>query len=154
MGVQIQGDNMTVPGQASVVGTATSATHVINRKSAGTQKDYVAGLNLNAAAPIDLSVLTIRSGLYVPVRCIVYNPSGNMAAATLGLYTAAAGGGTAIVAPTLLATLTGTGKSQSLTIAAMTDSITATTLYPRLTVASGVAGTASLVLEYVDLEVI
>lgn len=77
-----------------------------------------------------------------------------MSSATLGLYTAALAGGTAIVAPVLLATLTGTGKFQSLSIAALTDVITATVLYPRLTVASGVAGTASLMLEFVELGLI
>lgn len=120
----------------------------------GTLKAYVTGLLLNTAAPADLATLTVLSTKYVPVRCIVYNPSGNMSSATLGLYTAAGAGGTAIVTPVLLATLTGTGKFQSLSIAALTDVITATVLYPRLTVASGVAGTASLMLEFVELGLI
>lgn len=123
----------------------------------GTLKAYVTGLLLNTAAPVDLATLTVLSTKYVPVRCIVYNPSGNMSSATLGLYTATGGGGgggVEIVAPTLLATLTGTGKFQSLPISAITSVVTAAVLYPRLTVASGVAGTASLMLEFVELGLI
>lgn len=154
MGVRISGNNITVPGQVAVEGTPTSLQHLPTMALVGTLRAYVENLDLNAAAPIDLDVLSVGSNLYVPVRCVIYNPSGNMSGASLGLYTAAGGGGTAIVAPVGLATLTGTGKFQSLTIAAITDMVTAQTLYPRLTVASGVAGTASLLLEYLDLSLI
>lgn len=152
MAFRINGDNADAPGQITVQGVPTSRQHVIQRGRAGTLKNYVQALDLNAAAPVDLSVLTVDSRLYVPVRVVVYNPSADVSAATLGFYTAAGGGGTEIVAPTLLATLNGTGKFQSLTVTALTSAITATTLYPRLTVAAGAAGTASLVVEYLDLE--
>jgi len=154
MGVAISGNNITVPGQIDLQGTPTSPNHPVTMRRNGVMRAYVEDLDLNAAAPIDLDVISVDSALYVPVRAIVYNPTGNMSSATLGLYTAAGGAGTAIVAPTLLATLTGTGKFQALTIAALTDMVTATTLYPRLTVASGVAGGASLVVEFVDLSLI
>lgn len=154
MGVTIDGDNIQVPGQIAVVGVPTSSQHVVPNALVGTRRNYVASLNLNAAAPIDLSTLAIDSALYIPLRAFVYKPTANLSSATLGLYTAAGAGGTEIIAPTLLATLTGTGKFQELTISALTSAIVATTIYPRLTVASGVAGTVSLVLEYMDLSVI
>jgi hypothetical protein len=133
---------------------ANSLTALVRNKEGQGLKAYVQGLDLNAAAPIDLTTVTVPSSLYVPVACYVYGPTANLSSATLGLYTAAGAGGTAIVAPTLLANLTGTRKFQSLAIAALTDVIIATTLYPRLTVASGVAGTASLVLQFLDLSLI
>lgn len=154
MATRIDGDNVTVPGQVSVSGAATIITHVITRGPCGLLRSYVKSINLNAAAPIDLTAIPIPSNRYIPVRCFVYNPTANLAAATLGLYTAAGAGGTAVVAPVLLASLTAVGKFQALSIAALTDVITDSTLYPRLTVASGVAGTASLVLEFQDLSLI
>jgi hypothetical protein len=151
---RIDGDNVTVPGQVSVSGPPTSLAHVPVMGNTGFLRGYVKSLNLNAAAPIDLAVLSILSANYIPIRCCVYNPSGNVAAATLGLYTAAGGGGIAIVAPTLLANLTAQGKFQELTIAALTDAVVAGLLYPRLTVAAGAPGIASLVMEYRDLSLI
>lgn len=154
MAVRIYNDGIVVPAQVMLQSAPLYRESAVSNGYVGTLKAFVSGLDLNAAAPIDLATLTVASSKYVPVRCIVYNPSGNMAAATLGLYTAAAAGGTNIVAPVLLATLTGVGKFQSLAIAALTDVITATTLFPRLTVASGVAGTASLMIEFVELGLI
>lgn len=154
MGVQVSGDNLVVPGQASVLLPPTSTTHVIVSLYAGTLKVSVPALNMAAAAPIDLTVLPVISANYIPVRCFVYKPTADVSAATLGLYTAAGGGGTAIVAPVLLANLTGVGKFQELTIAALASAITALQLYPRLTVASANPGTANLVLEFMDISLI
>lgn len=154
MATRIDGDNVTVPGQVSVSGPGTSLTHVATRGVTGLLRAYVKGIDLNAAAPIDLATITVPSALYIPVRAFVYNPSGNLAAATLGLYTAAGAGGVALIAPVLLASLTATTKFQLLSIAAITDVVTAATLYPRLTVAAGAPGTASLVLEFQDLAMI
>lgn len=154
MGVEISGDNINVPGQVAITGEISSLNHVVTARRAGSFRAYVQSLNLNAAAPIDLTSFTVPFAKYVPVRAIVFDATANLAAATLGLYTASGGGGTAIVAPTLLSNLTGSTKFQSLTIAALTDMVTAQTLYPRLTVASGVAGTASLMIEFVELDLI
>lgn len=154
MGVQISGNNLSVPGQATISGIPASLDHALTRRYGGTLRAFIGGLNLNAAAPVDLTTLLVPSDKYVPVRCVVFDPSGNMASATLGLYTQAAGAGTAIVAPTLLASLTAVGKFQALTIAALTDVITATSLYPRLTVAAGAPGTGAMLLEFIDLALI
>lgn len=151
MGVRIDGDNVTVPGQVAVSGAPTSLLHGVTRTTAGSLRAYVLSLDLNAGAPIDLTTLSVLSSKYVPIRCLVFNPDANVSSATLGLYTAAGGAGVAIVAPVVLATLTAVGKYQELTIAALTDVVTVQTLYPRLTVAAGVAGTADLLLEFIDL---
>lgn len=154
MPTQISGDNVLVPGQATIQGVPTALDHTVTSRYAGTLRAYVQGLLVNSAAPADLAALTVTSARFVPVRVIVYNPTGNMAAATLGLYTAAGAGGVAIVTPVLLAALTAVDTFQELTIAALASVITATTLYPRLTVASGVAGSVSLMIEFVDLSLI
>lgn len=154
MAATIDGDNANFPGQVAVLGLPTSLDHTVTLRNAGTRRAFVQNLNLNAAAPSDLSVITVPSALYIPVRIFVYRPTANLSAANLGIYTAAGAGGTAIVAPVALASLTAAGKFQQLTIAAITDAVVATTLYPRLTVASGVAGTVSIVMEFQDLSLI
>lgn len=81
----------------------------------------------------------------------VVNPSGAVAAATLGLYSASGGGGTAMVAPVTLVSLTGSATKQSLTPVVLTTPVTTSTLYVRLTIVSVLAGTADLVVELIDL---
>lgn len=152
--VRIDGSNIVVDGQATLNSAPNSAISAVPSRYVGTLKSHISLLNLAAGAPIDLPTLTVISAKYVPVRCFVYNPTADLSAATLGLYTAAAAGGTEIAAPTLLASLTGVGKFQELTISALTDAITSTVLYPRLTVDSANAGTASLVLEFIELGLI
>lgn len=154
MATRIDGDNVTVPGQVSVAGAATQITHVITRGASGVLQAYIKNLDLNAVAPVDLTTLPILSSRYVPLRCFLYNPTADVSAATLGLYTAASGGGVALVTPVLLANLTAVGTFQELTINVLTSVVTAVTLYPYLTVAAGAPGAASLVLEYQDLALI
>lgn len=151
MAFLIEGDNATCPGQIAVGTRATSSQHVVRKVDASKWRVYVLALDLNAAAPIDLAVLTVPSTKYIPTRAYLVNPTADVSAATLGLYTAAAAGGVAIVAPVALSALTAVGKFQALSIAALTDAVTAGTLYPRLTVAAGGAGTADLVLEFEDI---
>lgn len=141
-------------GQVAVAGSPAAATNVVPNKYAGTLKAYVTLLNLNAAAPIDLTTITVGSLLYVPILAMVYNPTANLSGASLGIYTAPAAGGVTVVTPVGLASLTGVGTYQALAIAALAGPVTSNLLYPRLTVASGVAGTASLVVEYMELSLI
>lgn len=151
MSVRIDTNDIVVDGQAALKTAPIYATSGVPNQYAGTLKAFVKSLNLNAGAPVDLTTLAVISSKYVPVRAFVFDPTANLSSATLGIYTAAAAGGVAVVAPVLLASLTGVGTYQELTIAALASVITATTLYPRLTVAAGVAGTASLVLEFMEL---
>ncbi|MEO7520228.1 MAG: hypothetical protein ABIW79_00290 [Gemmatimonas sp.] len=152
MSSKIEGDDALFPGQVVAQGAPVDLENVVTRKYGRGLRAYVKALDLNAAAPSDLAAITVISARYIPVRAYVYDPSGNMAAATLGIYTATGAGGTAVVTPVLLANLTGVDKFQELTIAVTSSLLVATTLYPRLTVASGVAGTASLVIELLDVD--
>ena len=151
MAFEIQGNNATCPGQVAVGTRATSGQHVVRKDDASKWRAYVADIDLNAAAPIDLATIAIPSTKYIPTRVFLVNPSADVSAATLGLYSAAAAGGVEVVAPTLLATLTAAGKFQVLSVAALTEPLTAETLYPRLTVAAGGAGIADLVVEFEDI---
>lgn len=154
MATKIIGNDILVPGQVTIEGPPNALQKAITSFYSSRTKGFVKALDLNAAAPGDLATLTVFPSRYIPVAAWVYNPTANLALATLGLYTAAAGGGTAIITPTLLASLTGVDTFQELSISALSSVITAQTLYPRLTVASGTAGTAALVIEMIDLTLI
>ena len=71
--------------------------------------------------------------------------------AQFGLYTAASGGGTAIVAPTTLTGLTSPAKLAALTIADATTYKTAQELYPRRVVSQGSALSVTYDIEIEDL---
>jgi hypothetical protein len=74
---------------------------------------------------------------------------GSSASALLGLYTAPAAGGTAIITPAALTTHSTQPIVSSRTViaaAAQTTAVTASTLYLRVTTASGVAGTTVKVI--------
>lgn len=112
----------------------------------------VVGVNLNAAAPIDLSTITVGATKYIPLLIVIYNVSASATSATLGIYTAAAGGGTVVVTPVALAGLSAAGKMQILAVTDLGDApLTAATLYPRLTVAAGGAATADIAIYGVQL---
>lgn len=64
--------------------------------------------------------------------------------ATLGLYTAVSGGGTAIVTAATATGLTTSAKCRRSTVASSADTFTASTLYARIGVAHGSAATADL----------
>jgi len=113
---------------------------------------FVTGVSLNAAAPIDLSAITIDGTSYIPLYAVVYNASAIGSTAELGLYTAAAGGGTAVVTPAALTGLSGAGKMHVMTLTAMGNApLTAATLIPRLTVAQGTAATADIAIYGIEL---
>lgn len=154
MAVRIDQNDILVPGQATLQAAPQFAQSAVPNQYAGTLKAFVRLLNLMAGAPVDLAPIFIPSTKYVPIRDLVYNPTADLSAATLGLYTAAAAGGTNIIAPVLLASLTGVGTYQELSIAALSSVITAATLIPRLTVDSANPGTVSLVIEFMELGLI
>lgn len=154
MAVRIDPNDIVVPGQVALQSPPAFATSAVPNQYAGTLKAFVRNLNLKAGAPVDLTPLIVASSKYVPLGAFVYDPTADLSAATLGLYTAPAGAGTNLIAPVVLASLTGLGTYQELSIAALASVITATTLYPRLTVDSVNPGTASLVIEFVELGLI
>ncbi len=102
------------------------------------------------------------TALHVPFsKCIVRrftttNPSTTLAAssATIGAYTAAAAGGSAIVTPATgnLTPLTAASKFKDATIALSADSISVDTIYIRVGVAHGSAATCDVYVELQSLE--
>lgn len=112
----------------------------------------VVGIDLNAAAPIDLSAITIDATNYIPLYAVVYNVSALASTAQLGIFTAAAGGGVAVVTAAALTNLTAAGKMHVLTLTALNNApLTAATLIPRLTVAQGNVATADIAIFGIQL---
>jgi hypothetical protein len=109
------------------------------------------GVDLNATANTDTAI-TIPNGSrkWTPRMVVVTNASANLSggSASVGIYTAVAEGGTAIVTKGVnsLTSLTATTKmiKPSLAAAATADVLTASTLYLHLDVANGSAATADV----------
>lgn len=106
---------------------------------------YKANFDLNAAAT-DTAILVEASLAYRIDKIVVCSPSVNMTTATLGVFTAAGGGGTTIAADQSLAALTATLKFKDLTLQTIvtTDLFTSLTLYLRVGTAQGVAAIADV----------
>lgn len=120
----------------------------------------VSGINLNVTNT-DVATVNIpyQGQGYLPTRITVYgfrtladknnpaNATANGATATFGVFTAASGGGTAIVANAALTGATGSTIELSRTIA-VTAIQTATPLYIRVGTAAGTACFADVLIEY------
>lgn len=106
----------------------------------------VNALNLNSGATD--TAFTVAAARYRIDKVTVDQASINMTTATLGVFTAAGGGGTTLAADQSLAALTAATKYKDLTLQAITgtDEITAATLYARCGTPQGVAATANLLL--------
>ena len=104
--------------------------------------------------------IPIQCASYIARRMTVFNASTTLAAssATIGAYTAAAAGGTAIVTPATATGLTAASKFNDRTIAASADILTATAytptggqtqygLFVRVGIAHGSAATCKVVFE-------
>lgn len=151
MGVVISGSNIIVDGQVAVAGTPTSPTHVVRKGDLAVFRAILRDVDLNGAAPLDAGAIPITFAKYLPVRVVFANPTANLALAEIRLFSAAGGAGTAITAATVLANLAAASKIQSVAIAALTDYLTGAFVYVRLLTAAGVAGTADVLIECVDL---
>lgn len=107
----------------------------------------ITGLNLNSANTD--TAFSIASGRYLIDKVIIESPSAAVTTATLGLFTAAGGGGVSLCANQALAgALTATTKIMNLVKQAIvdTDERTNTVLYARVGTAEGAARTANLQL--------
>lgn len=117
-----------------------------------TSADYkllgvIKGVNLATAAPTDLGTISIGAQSYLvdKMLVVVTSAAGTLAATTIGLFSAAGGGGVTLVAATALTGLTGNSIAQSLPATA-TSVLTSSSLFVRSTVASLSAGTADIYL--------
>lgn len=106
------------------------------------------GLNINQTNT-DLFVFSIPFAKYIVRRVTFFDASTSLGAslATLGVFTASAGGGTAVVNLALVQALTASTKFVDATIAATTDYLTSATLYVRSGVTHGAAATLSCAIE-------
>lgn len=151
MPVDLNGDNITVPGAVTLSGDPTSAYHAVRKRDVVDLWSIVEGVDLNGSAPLDLDVITIGNATrWYLLEALVIDPTDNLSGAIIDIRTASGGGGVAIVGAETLGSLTGVDTYHSCTV---DDSSiqTATTLYPRLTTAAGTAGTAAILIKYRSL---
>ena len=110
-------------------------------------------VNLNAVGD---TAVHVPYSKYIARLVTTDNASTTLAAssATLGVYTAPAAGGTAVVtaATGSLTPLTAATKFKDCTIAASADHLTADTLYVRVGVAHGAPATCDVFMELQSLE--
>lgn len=134
------------------VSTDASKTGIPNSSLNNLVHQKILLVNINAAAT-DVAQIINLPAKYRITKFQPYDASKTLAAslATLGLFTAAAGGGTALVAPATLTTLTTPQQFIDMTLAVPTTYRTETTLFIRNVVADGTAGTISVLFEYIDL---
>ena len=107
---------------------------------------FMNAVNLNAANSDN--ALTIESARYRLDKITVENASVSLTTATLGVFTAAGGGGTTVAADQSLASLTASSKFHDLTLGGSVtgDVVTSGTLYLRNGSAQGGAATADIFL--------
>ena len=106
----------------------------------------VKAMNINSAGS-DNSI-PIGVPKYIVRRVIITNASTSLAvsAATIGVFTSAAGGGTTVVTGATVTGLTGATKFVDMTIALNADTLTAQTLFIRNVLAHGSAATVDVYL--------
>lgn len=109
------------------------------------------GVDLNTVGD---TVVKVPYGKWIIRRMTLTNVSTTLAAssATIGAYTAAGAGGTALVTPATATGLTAASKFNDRTIAATADSFTGSAIYIRVGVANGAAATCDVYIELECLE--
>jgi hypothetical protein len=109
------------------------------------------GVDLNAVADTLVTIPVNGAEKYIVRKMILTNVSATMAGslATIGAYSAAAAGGTAIVTPATATGLTSAAKFDDRTIAA-TVTLTGSTIYIRVGVVHGSAMTCDVYF-YLDI---
>jgi hypothetical protein len=107
-------------------------------------------VNLNAVAD---TVVSVPFAKWYPINMRIYDASTSLAASsmTIGLYSAAAAGGTAIVTPATRTALTTAAQVVGSTIASTTY-FTTPNVYIRVAVVHGSAATATVALDLLALE--
>ena len=126
--------------------TAAAAQTLLNVLPGYGLLGSISAIDLNSAATD--TAFTINAARYIIDKVTVDNASINLTTATLGVFTAAGGGGTTLAADQVLSAMTATTKFHDLTLAAIvgTDARTDTTLYARVGSAQGSAATANVFL--------
>lgn len=143
-----------ISSQAVPIPVADGGTGAITAAAARTSLNVLAGYGiLGFADAVDLNVansdnaITMLSARYRIDKVILESPSAAVTTATMGLFTAAGGGGTTLCANQALSgVLTGTTKFMDLVNQAVigTDTRTEGTLYARVGTAEGAARTVNV----------
>ena len=107
---------------------------------------FLTGVNLNSLNT-DVGIFSGLPAKYRTFRFTVYEASTSLTTATIGLYTAAAGGGTALIAPSALTGCTAATKFVDVTYTVSGDYRTESSLYLRNVTPQGGAATATFRLE-------
>lgn len=108
-------------------------------------------------SPADLGVIDMTGGdssltpayIVKGVQIGILTAAGTVAATTIGIYTAAAAGGTTVVTAAALTAMTAASKSIAMTVAT-SDILVAPKLYVRQTVDSANAGTIVVIVDRID----
>lgn len=105
---------------------------------------YIKGMNINSAGSDN--EVAIPYGKYVVRKIVVTNASTSLAVsiATVGVYTAAAAGGTTVVTAATITALSASSKFVDMTIAVVADAVTASLLFVRNVLAHGVVATVDV----------
>ena len=154
--VTLDGNNINVPGQVSIGTPPSDDSHAPrndDKRFLYRVCASITGVDANGSAPYDAAPIPIPCAKYIVVEMVVLNASADHHAATVGLFTAASGGGTQVIAATALAGVTGSSKFKSLAYSGQ-DVLTAANLYPHFTVASGNAGTLDILLVLKDVSTV
>jgi hypothetical protein len=108
-----------------------------------------------SGSPNDRASKAIPSGItrWRPVRATILcaTAAGTLAAASAGIFTQAAGAGTAIVDATALTPFTGANQVRDLNLGTINTAITDQNIFIRQTVNSGNAGTLDILIQCQDL---
>ncbi len=135
---------------ASTSGTAGTAAGALSDKALISVVKK--GIDMNSATTDTTIAITLPTGIttYKVHSVEVWGANHTLITATAGLFTAASGGGVAIVSNGAVNNTSGTDatalNTQSLTLASATTSFTATTLYFRVGTAEGAAATANVTI--------
>lgn len=118
----------------------------------GTLRQKRTAVSVNSALT-DVAAFSGLPAKYIVTGFRVFDASTTLAAslATLGLYAASGGGGSAVVAPSTMTALSSATKVLGMTIALPNTYQTSSTLYVRNVVANGSAATVTVQLEIIDL---
>lgn len=105
-------------------------------------------VDINSAAT-DVAEFTIPYSKYIVRRVTITNASTSLgaSAATLGVFTAATGGGTTIVTDATITALSAASKFTDMTIALNADSTTSSSIFVRNGTAHGGAATVDVYIE-------
>ena len=115
-----------------------------------TEKRYQQKQSVNMDVAADMGTFTMPAKYRID-KITVFDASATPVLGTIGVFTAATGGGTAIVTAVAPVSLTSAPKVLDLTLVDATTYKTATTLYLYNSVAQGSALTATILIEYLDL---